>query len=144
MPEEGHSAVSGCRYVRQRETVMIAERLGCQACILFCGLQAASVQHSAEVAQSWPGVILAEVVASALQLLHLPIGFQVGFWPRLLQRRAYRGSLSVRKYLEERSPVQVLCPASFGALPCQEKGSSACIQGDPVRERMTAVQISDS
>ena len=81
MPEEGHSAVSGCRYVRQRETVMIAERLGCQACILFCGLQAASVQHSAEVAQSWPGVILAEVVASALQLLHLPIGFQVGFWP---------------------------------------------------------------
>ena len=72
--------MSGCRYVRQRETVLIAERLGCQACILFCGLQAASVQHGAEVAQGWTGVVLGEVMTAALQLINLPIRFQVCIW----------------------------------------------------------------
>lgn len=68
----------GCRYVRQRETVLIAERLGCQACVLFCGLHAARAQGGAEVAHAWPGAILGDVMASVLQLMHLLIGFQVG------------------------------------------------------------------
>ena len=68
----------GCRYVRQRETVMIAERLGCQACVLLCGLHAAQAQGGAEAAHAWRATILGDVMASVLQLVHLPIGFQVG------------------------------------------------------------------
>ena len=56
---------------------MIAGRLGCQVCFLVCALQAASLQHGAKVAQSWPVVILGDVMASVLQLVHPPIGLQV-------------------------------------------------------------------
>ena len=73
--------VYGCRYVRHREAVMVAERLGCQACILFCGLHAAQAQHGAHTAHGWPSAILGDIMASVMQLVHLPIGLQVGTFP---------------------------------------------------------------
>ncbi len=66
---------------------MIAERLGCQACVLFCGLHAAQAQRGADMAHGWPGAILGDVMASVLQLVHLPIGFQVGPLPKTFYRR---------------------------------------------------------
>lgn len=62
---------------------MIAARLGCQLCILFCGLQAASLQHGAEVAQGWPAIIVGDVMVSVMRLVHMPIGFQVSSLPEL-------------------------------------------------------------
>ena len=60
---------------------MIAERLGCQACGLFCGLHAAQAQRGADMAHGWPSAVLGDVMAAVLQLVHLPIGFQVGSLP---------------------------------------------------------------
>ena len=66
-----------CRYVRQREAIMVAARLGCQACMLLCSLQIASARGKMAAPQSWPAVIAGDIMASVLQLGHLPIGFQV-------------------------------------------------------------------
>ena len=60
---------------------MIAARLGCQACILFCGLHSAQAQAGADMVHGWPGAVLGDIMAAVLQLVHLPIGFQVGSLP---------------------------------------------------------------
>ena len=61
---------------------MVAARLGCQACMLLCSLQVASARGKMPAPHSWPAVIAGDIMASVLQLGHLPIGFQVCYLPR--------------------------------------------------------------
>lgn len=56
---------------------MIAARLGCQVSVLCCVLQTAPAQQGAQDGHAWPAAIAGNVMASVLQLVHLPIGFQV-------------------------------------------------------------------
>ncbi len=56
---------------------MIAARLGCQVCMLCCILLTAPAQQGAQVMHAWPVAIAENIMASVLQLVHLPIGFQV-------------------------------------------------------------------
>ena len=61
---------------------MVAARLGCQACMLLCSLQIVSARGKMPAPHSWPAVIAGDIMASVLQLGHLPIGFQVCYLPR--------------------------------------------------------------
>jgi hypothetical protein len=63
-----------CRYVRHREVVMMVARIGCQLAALFCSTSLAS---GCCAPNHWAAALLGDVLAAALQLLHLPIGFQV-------------------------------------------------------------------
>ena len=56
---------------------MMAARLGCQVCMLCCVLQTAPAQQGPQVMYAWSATIAGDVMASVLQLVHLPIGFQV-------------------------------------------------------------------
>ncbi|CAL8463580.1 g3114 [Coccomyxa elongata] len=61
-------------YLRHREVVMMVARIGCQLAAIFCS---ATSQGGSAAPSHWTTALIGEVLAAALQLLHLPIGFQI-------------------------------------------------------------------
>ena len=53
---------------------MMVARTGCQLAALFCS---ASLASGCSAPNHWAAALFGDVLAAALQLLHLPIGFQV-------------------------------------------------------------------
>lgn len=53
---------------------MMVARIGCQLAATFCS---ATSQGGSAAPSHWTTALIGEVLAAALQLLHLPIGFQV-------------------------------------------------------------------